>query len=683
MGKPTLVLFCLSALAVPVTASVQEPERTGDDPDARSSQEEREPELPTLDVTITVSARSPSSTPQLVTVIDRETIDDSGARTVGELLPYAPALFVLPSGSRGGLTTAQIRGGDPNFTLVLLDGVPLNDSTDPLGGAVNLESLPLIGIERIEIARGPMSFYHGSAALAGVINLVTERSERDEAEVRAEIEAGNASAFRTAGSFSDGFTGGDYFAAVQWEEEAGRVAEDRFQQLHVLGNLGLKLGEHARLRLGTRLARWESDDYPEASGGPLFGSGEVRRSEHNELSVRAELQLGEPARRRHRLTANVYQHDLDRASPGVGFLVPPSVEKTRYTRTRVEWATELLTSQRLHLNAGADLDHENARNESVLQLPLFFGGDVSGDYVSSRTTPGAFAELIAEPGKLVVDAGVRFDFSETTGAQGSPRLGMAYRFNEGATVLRGSAARAFKLPSFFALASPAALGGNPDLKPETTWGQDVGIEQALARGLRVGANFFYNRYRDLVDFDFESFQHINRSSVRSRGVELALTWKGTSSVDFQAQVTWNEVEDLTTSMPLLHRPRWLASGRMRWQPRSDLTLWFDARAVSETLDRQLTVPERERVAGYGVVGLAGSWRFSDRWEVRGRIDNLSDRQYESLIGFPGPGRSARVGLRYTFHRTASTPRGRVGKTHDLRKDDHNRLRRGIARGGAR
>ena len=661
MGKLTPALLCLSPLVVPVKASVQEPKRTEDDPEARPSQKEREPELPTLNVTITVSARSPSSTPQVVTVIDRDTIDDSGARTVGELLTYAPALFVLPSGSRGGSTTAQIRGGDPNFTLVLLDGVPLNDSTDPLGGVVNLESLPLNGIERIEIARGPMSFYHGSAALAGVINLVTKRGEPDEAEARAEIEVGNASSFRTAGSYSDGFTGGDYFVAVQWEEEAGRVAEDRFEQLHLLGNLRLKLGERAGLRLGTRVTSWESDDYPEASGGPLFGSGEVRRSEHDELSLRAELQLGEPARRRHKLTANLYKHDLDRASPGVGLFVPSSVEKTRYTRTHAEWATGLLTTRRLQLNAGIDLDHESARNESVLQLPLFLGGEVPGDYASSRTTPGTFAELIVEPGNLVVDAGVRFDFPETVGAQGSPRLGIAYRFNDGSTLLRGSVARAFKLPSFFALASPAALGGNPDLKPETAWGLDLGIEQELAHGLRAGINVFYTRHQDLVDFDFESFQNINRSSVGSRGVELALTWKSTSSVDFQAQVTWNEVEDLTTSMPLLHRPRWLASGRVRWRPTSDLTVWFDTRAVFETLDRQLPVPGRERVAGHGVLGLAGSWRFADRcrrFAIR-RIDNLTDRQYETLIGFPGPGLSARVGLRYTFRRstereTAST-----------------------------
>ena len=316
-------------------------------------------------------------------------------------------------------------------------------------------------------------------------------------------------------------------------------------------------------------------------------------------------------------------------------------------RTRAEWATGLLTTRLLHLNAGVDLDHESARNESVFQLPVFLGGD----YDSSRTTPGAFAELIVEPGHLVLDAGVRFDFPETAGSEGSPRLGIAYRFNDDATVLRGSVARAFKLPSFFALASPPALGGNPDLRPETAWGLDVGVEQQLVQGLRAGINFFYTRYRDLVDFDFESFQNINRSSVESRGVELAVTWKATSSIDFQAQVTWNEVEDLTTLMPLLRRPRWLASGRLRWRPTSHLSLSFDARTVSETLDRQLPVPELERVAGYGLLGLAGSWHFAERWEVRGRIDNLTDREHQVLIGFPGPGLSGRVGLRYTFQRS--------------------------------
>ena len=153
------------------------------------------------------------------------------------------------------------------------------------------------------------------------------------------------------------------------------MAEDRFQQLHLLGNLNLNLGESAGLSLGTRVASWESDDYPEASGGPLLGSGEVRQSEHEEMSLRADLRLGEPARRRHKLSASLYRHDLDRQSPGVGFLVPPSIEKTATCEPVRNGQRDCSRPASLHLNAGVDLDHESARNESVFQLPVFLGGD--------------------------------------------------------------------------------------------------------------------------------------------------------------------------------------------------------------------------------------------------------------------------------------------------------------------
>ena len=130
-----------------------------------------------------------------MTVIDRRLIEDSGARTVGDLLRYAAGIHVLTSGPRGGFNTTQIRGGDPNFTVVLLDGVPLNDSTDTFGGGVNTALIPTAGIERIEIVRGPMSFFYGSAPLAGVINIVTRRGS-DTPTLSFEVESGSASLAR-------------------------------------------------------------------------------------------------------------------------------------------------------------------------------------------------------------------------------------------------------------------------------------------------------------------------------------------------------------------------------------------------------------------------------------------------------------------------------------------------------
>ncbi len=597
--------------------------------------------------TATVRERPLSSATGSVAVLDREAIAASGARTVAELLRFVPGLDVTSGGTRGGLTTAQIRGGDPNFTLVLLDGVPLNDATYQVGDAFDLEGLPTLAVERIEIVRGPLSSFYGSTGLAGVINILTRRGQSGPPAIEAEAAAGDAS-FRQANAGVSGALGAaTYFVGGTWEEERERVADERFEQLNLHGNLAAPLGALARLELKTRYASWEGDDYPDASGGPVFGSGELRRSDHEEISVASDLRFGAE---RHKLAVSLYRHDLDRASPAVGFAVPASSESTRYTTARAGWSSVLYSAGGLRLSAGADVQREEGINRSVLLLPPEFGGEIPGDYEITRTLPGAYAELIAERGDVVIEAGSRFDAPEDGAAQWSPRLGVSWRPDGGSTRVHASVGRAWKQPSFFALASPPQLGGNPGLRPERALGGDLGVEHDFAapylEHLEAGATLFYNRYDDLIDFDFATFTHLNRSEVEARGVELSLGWRPSERWSVHANATWQRVEDLATQARLRHRPKWVGGARLDWRPIPRLDLQLDFQGVSRSFDEQIPVPERDVVSGYGLGGLAGSWRLSDRFELRGRIDNLLDRDYEALIGFPGPGRSLRLGLRY-------------------------------------
>ncbi|MCH7825927.1 MAG: TonB-dependent receptor [Acidobacteria bacterium] len=597
---------------------------------------------------IIVRARPLDSVAASVSIIDEETIDAANARTVAELLEYVAGARVLSSGSRGGATTIQLRGGDPNFVLVLLDGVPLNDPTDLEGGAVNLSSLPISSVQRIEVARGPLSYFYGSTALSGIINIVTRRGATRKPQLRATAQGGGNALFRADASVAGLAGGGDYYLGFDWEQQDGHIGDDEFRQANVQGRFTVPVGEAATLQLSTHVASWEADDYPESSGGPVFGSGDLRNTEATEFNFGADLRWSTSDGWRHRITGTYYRRDLERDSPGVFPLVPPSIEDTSYWHLRSGWLTTYDLPS-VTLSAGVDIDHEDANNISTLLLPPFFGGDVRGDYALSRTTPGTFVEATASTGDLSIEAGLRADFPQDKDTEWNPRVGARYNFGQSGASVRGTVARGFKLPSFFALASPRQLGGNPDLRPETSVGVDFGVDQRVD-DLDLTASFtvFWIRYKDLIDFDFDLFQNVNRDEVNAKGIEFSLRWNPDSRIAVYSDLTFQSAESPGSDQPLRNLPDWTGSVRVGYRPVEPLQIRLEISFAAESFDVQIAVPDTTTVDGYGVVDLAATWDVHLAWQLLARIDNLTDTSYEHFIGFPQPGITASVGLRYVL-----------------------------------
>jgi outer membrane cobalamin receptor len=113
-----------------------------------------------------------------VTVIPHQEIERLHISTLTEALHQVPGLHIDQTGARGGLSSAYIRGGDPNFTFVMIDGIPLNDPLSPRGGSVDLPSIDPLDVEHIDVVRGPLSPLYGSDAMSGAINLITRPGER-------------------------------------------------------------------------------------------------------------------------------------------------------------------------------------------------------------------------------------------------------------------------------------------------------------------------------------------------------------------------------------------------------------------------------------------------------------------------------------------------------------------------
>ena len=125
--------------------------------------------------TATVAPTPLGRTTAPVTVISHEQIAAQQATSVTELLRQVPGVHIDQAGARGGISSVYVRGSDPNFTVVLIDGVKVNDPTNSRGGSFDFSTLSTDNIERIEIVRGPLSAVYGSDALGGVIDIITRR----------------------------------------------------------------------------------------------------------------------------------------------------------------------------------------------------------------------------------------------------------------------------------------------------------------------------------------------------------------------------------------------------------------------------------------------------------------------------------------------------------------------------
>lgn len=597
------------------------------------------PSTPKFHQTVTVLAQPIENAGAAISIMEREEIVSSGVTTLSEALRGVAGLHVTDSGSRGGVTTVEVRGGDPTHTLVLLDGVPLNDGTNSVGDVCDLASISSDGIERIEIVRGPVSSFYGSRALAGVVQIFSRRAgggTRGEARAN----AGRFDARRLGASLGSSTRKRDGILSLIWEKEHGRVGNDRYSGIDLRGQTGLPiLGRDLRVR--ARYVRRTGDDYSDASGGPLLGDGELRHSESDESSLSVTWAIDARDKRRQAVDVAVLHRELDRESPAVASVVPSSIEDARLTRLRLGWSGTFALHRHLSLQSGLDLEREDAASDSALLL----GPEVRipGDYAMRRTSAGAFAGIAGHAGSFVGDLALRFDAAERHAAQFNPRASLSYQPMSATWRARSSIGRGYKLPSFYGLASPPAIGGNPDLRPETSAGVDLGVD--LKRGpVTSSLTLFQSRYDDLIDFDFSLMHLVNRARVRSRGIEASLAWALFSSLTFSANATHIQASDKTSDEPILHQPAWSIHATVNWSPTPNVRLGFDARSVSRSFDRQIPVPERDHVSGHAVVGGGFSWKPAPLWRIEARCDNLTNTRYETLIGFPGPRRALRVGV---------------------------------------
>jgi vitamin B12 transporter len=595
-----------------------------------------------------------------VTVIDRAGILNSAATTLVDLLQQQAGLEITQQGGQGKLSGVFLRGTKTAQTLVIVDGIRLEN---PLSGGANLEFLPLASIERIEIARGPSSSFYGSAAMGGVIQIFTRQGSEiggvnaytfgslaagSQSTVNASAGVGGKNDFaRWLVSISRDQTKG--FEATRPSSPSFQADRDAHRQNALNLNVALKLRNASEIgALGfVTLGRTYYDD-----GSPAGADTRLDFKTSN-FAIYAKSQLASRWASEIRIGQSRISYDYYDAT-GLYPFAPKAATNN------LSW------SNRITLGDAQVVDKPTA-GVIVAGLERTVQ-DVNGAGVSTGSSPyletsrritSGFAgyEIRADAHTLRLQA--RHDSVQSRGlvaSTGANTGTLAYGYTlGGGWNLRASAGSAFRVPTFDDLYNP--FGANPNLRPERSLGYELGVEKRQGTSL-MKLTAFSQKIRQAIELD-SSFVAQNFDSAKIVGATLELREQA-GPVSFNAHLTEQNAQGTYTDFNSSTQVTGRLARRAKTHGSVGATWSADGIAKGAKIagdwqfQSRRTDSNGEALGGYGVFNIKAQLRLnpeplstqSPSWIGFAKIGNLLGKRYELASGYNAAPRFFLIGVRY-------------------------------------
>lgn len=577
---------------------------------------------------VITATRQPTRADQAVaeiTVIDRGQIELAQGRTLGELLAQQGGFQVAANGGLGKTSAVFVRGLDARHLLLLVDGVRLGSATS---GAAAFDNLPLGMIERIEIVRGPLSSLYGSDAVGGVVQVFTRRAGPGvKAQARATVGSND---YRQLGAGVDIGAGGLRLSAhALHTRSAGFSATnerapfgshhpdiDGFRQN--AGSVGAGYRLDADWQVEARVlqshGRTQYDDGPGA---------DARAALHHQVAA-AELQgrVSEGWRTKLRLARSTDDYDtLASASPWTDLGVIATVQR------QLSWENTLSTPVGSLLLLAEHLQQTVSKPASQFER-------------TERTINATAVGLDGHTGPHTWSGSIRHDRNSQFGGQTTGTLGYGFAFDK---AWRGSASvgSSFVAPSFNQLYWPGF--SNPLLQPEEGRHAELGLRYAES-GHAVRITGYTNRIRNYIT---SGQRPDNLPRTRTQGVTItaegeAGPWRYSASFDdVDAR---NRTAGSNHGKELPRRAKQALRGTLG----VDLGTWTVGGSFAAFSRRYDNAANTLALPGYGTVDLHAQWRLAPGWQLMAKLNNVGDKQYETVYGYNQPGREAFLGVRYAM-----------------------------------
>ncbi len=604
-------------------------------------------ELEELVVTATRTPLRLDQVASAVTVLGRAEIEQSGAADLAALLEQLPFLDISRAGGPGGTATLRLRGLNDSHTLLLVDGVELNDPISP-GRSVDLGTLPLESIERVEVLRGPQSALYGADAVGGVVQIFTRRGRPG---AWAALSGGSQGRIGSSAGFSRALgglelnldLGRESLTGVSAARPAPGVGDaDGLRSSH--GRLGLAWQARPGLRLSASLNGERSRAELDNCGGPDGDDPDYHAlTERAGASLGAELlQAGgqSAATVWEQTTRREYHNRPDAAHPGER---ADSEYRGRISHAGLQHVRGLPGGHQLL--AAAEWERE------------------AGEYrYASASSDGSWLEELSEQsqhqlsfvlqdqwtrGPLLLTGSLRRDQPAQQPARLTGRLTAGYAPQPG-WGLRGSYGSGFKAPSLYQRHSPS---GNLELAPEHAHGWDLGLD-LHATALQASFSWFRTQLQDQIDYDAASWRYVNLGRTTSAGLEADCRGPLPGGLEWSARWTWQHAVDARTGQDLLRRPRQL--GRLGlsggWGAARLSVAWRreGARRDQDFSDWPALPARPVELPAFSSVDLRAAWEAGARWQAWLSVQNVLAADGQESWGYNGQPRAWRLGLDWSL-----------------------------------
>ncbi len=568
--------------------------------EATKPEPKQPPKKPDLQPLIVSAMRTPqaaSTVTSSVTVLDPVELQNQGIFQLRDALNQSPGVIsTSTNGQLGALSSLFIRGTTTDYSQVVLDGMRLSDSTNPMGNFLSTGHSYDLG--NIEVLRGAQGAIYGGESIGGVLWLETPRGSGDP-HGSTTVEAGSFNSFETHSMFQ-GQTGPvSYYLSGGYQETDNDGPKQNFHQ----GNTALRVEGRVNpvWTIGTTFRASESyfenfgdsDDFVKTLLSTIYATGNI-----------SDCWTA-------RFNAGYYQELYD------SFSAWP-------------YGTEMR-------DGSFSTDHEIklADNLRLLTGAFFHQSDYQNtmDVDQNRNRYGAYAAMEWDPIEhLTTSAALRWEDYDSFGDKTTWRLGSIYTLEKTGTAFHAGVGTSFRSPSFMDLYGTSYGKGNPNLNPESSLGWEAGIEQKIGSHHTAELTYFHNRITDHIQTSWMAAPVNLAGDTDTDGTEFAVrgAWLD-GVVSYRLAWTW-------LHQSLKEQPRNAATASLDWKPTPKALIGIGATYLSDH------TWGADPINAYTVARIYGSYQITDRIKLLARVENVLNEDYELWSSYYGTRKGAGTGL---------------------------------------